>query len=167
MPASKLNDSPGTGQHGHSPTSKNPTCVPNSWNTVEDCSPEDPAAKINLYIENRTNILKNTHWLTNSEIHSEQMILKRHFPFLNGLRDPAIKGSLVVPANSEFVQIITTGLHWVCLSTIKASTTGSVRIFHSMYQNPNSTAIEHARGMLMHTGDEVTIINDKVQSGWK
>ena len=114
-----------TGQHGDSPTSKNPTCVlidenspdPYSWITVEDCSPEDPAAKINLYIENRTNILKNTHWLTDSEIHAGQMLLKTHFPFVDGLRDPAIKGSLVEPANSEFVQIINTGSHWVCVTS--------------------------------------------------
>ena len=32
-----------------------------------------------------------------------------------------------------------------------------------MYQNPNSTAIEHACRMLMHRGDKVTIINEKVQ----
>jgi len=88
------------------------------------------------YIENRTNILKNTHWPTDSEIHAGQMLLKSHFPFVDGLSNPAIKGSLVVPAISEFVQIINNGSHWVCLSTIDANTTDCLRIFDRMYQNP-------------------------------
>ena len=118
---------------------------PNSWITVEDCSPDDPDAKINLYTENRTNNLRKTQWLTDSEIHSGKVLLKRQFPFVDGLRDRVINGSLVVPANSEFVQIhvINTGSHWVCLSTIGASTYGCVRILDSMYINPHPTAIEH------------------------
>ena len=75
-----------------------------------------------------------------------------------------MKGSLVVPATSEFVQILNTGSHWVCLSTISTTPgTGTVKIFDSMYQKPNSIAVEHACRMLMYPGSKVTFINEKVQ----
>ena len=67
------------------------------------------------------------------------------FPYVDGLHDPAIKGLLVVPATSEFIQILNTGSHWVCLTTISAAPgTGMVEIFDSKYQKPNPIAIEHA-----------------------
>ena len=92
------------------------------------------------------------------------MLLKRDYPFVDGLCDPAIKGSLIVPATSEFIQIINTGNHWVCLSTISTtSSPDTVKIFDSLYQNTNSTAVEHACRMLMYPGDKVTFINEKVQ----
>ena len=76
-----------------------------------------------------------------------------------------IRGSLVVPATSEFVQILNTGSHWVCLSTISTTPgTGTVKICHSMYQKPNSIAVQHAcRMLLMCPGSKVTFINEKVQ----
>ena len=132
--------------------------------TIENCDPEDPHYKLNLYIENKTRILQKTTWLSDSEIHAGQMLLKRDYPFVDGLCDPAIKGSLVVPATSEFIQIINTGNHWVCLSTISTtSSPDTVKIFDSLYQNTNSTAVEHACRMLMYPGDKVTFINEKVQ----
>ena len=137
---------------------------PPSWLTIENCDPEDPHYKLNLYIENKTRILQKTTWLSDSEIHAGQMLLKRDYPFVDGLCDPAIKGSLVVPATSEFIQIINTGNHWVCLSTISTtSSPDTVKIFDSLYQNTNSTAVEHACRMLMYPGDKVTFINEKVQ----
>ena len=137
---------------------------PPSWLTIENCDPEDPNYKLNLYIENKTRILQKTTWLSDSEIHAGQMLLKRDYPFVDGLCDPAIKGSLVVPATSEFIQIINTGNHWVCLSRISTtSSPDTVKIFDSLYQNTNSTAVEHACRMLMYPGDKVTFINEKVQ----
>ena len=92
------------------------------------------------------------------------MFLKRDFPFVDGLGDPAINGSLVVPATSDFIQIINTGGHWVCLSTISTTPSPStVMIFDSMYRNANSTLIEHACRMLMYPGEKVTIVNEKVK----
>jgi len=103
------------------------------------------------------------YWLADSEIHAGQLLLKKHFPYVDGLHDPAIKGSLVVPATSEFVQILNTGSHWVCLSTISTTPgTGTVKIFDSMYQKPNSITVEHACRMLMYPGSKVTFINEKV-----
>ena len=101
VPSTDMEEQNCTAQHGDSQTSRHPTFIltdenspdPNSWITVEDCSPEDPDAKTNLYIQNRTNILRKTHWLTDSEIHAGQMLLKKHLPFVDGLMDPAIKGS--------------------------------------------------------------------------
>ena len=106
-PSSTVSNSPSSavsnGQFGDSstPSSKStpgPIIIdenspdPPSWLTIENCD------KLNLYIENKTRILQKTTWLSDSEIHAGQMLLKRDYPFVDGLCDPAIKGSLVVPA---------------------------------------------------------------------
>ena len=44
-----------------------------------------------------------------TEIHAGHLLLKAKFPFVDGLHDTAITGTLVTPAISEFVQIINTG----------------------------------------------------------
>ena len=178
-PSSAVSNSPSSavsnGQFGDSSTPSNkstpgPIIIdenspdPPSWLTIENCDAEDPNYKLNLYIENKTRFLQKTTWLSDSEIHAGQMLLKRDYPFVDGLCDPAIKGSLVVPATSEFIHIINTGNHWVCLSTISTtSSPDTVKIFDSLYQNTNSTAVEHACRMLMYPGDKVTFINEKVQ----
>ncbi|XP_044179160.1 uncharacterized protein LOC122960771 [Acropora millepora] len=137
---------------------------PPSWVTMANCYPDDPECKLDLYTQNKARILQKTMWLSDSEIHAGQMLLKRDFPFVDGLVDPAIKGSLVVPATSDFIQIINTGSHWVCLSTISTKPSpGTVKIFDSMYHNANSTSIEHACRMLMYPGEKLTIVNEKVQ----
>ena len=79
-----------------------------------------------------------------SEIHAGQVLLKKEFPFIDGLQDPAVKGSLVIPATSEFVQIIDVGKHWVCISTIGCQA-GIVKIFDSLYSKPNSVLIDPKR----------------------
>ena len=115
-------------------------------------------------MENKASILKKTTWLTDSEIYAGQLLLKREFPFVDGLDDPVVKGPLVVPATSEFVQIVNTGSHWVCLSTISTPfNSGTVKIFDSMYCTPHPIAIEHACRMLMYSGDKVNFRNEKVQ----
>ena len=48
---------------------------------------------------------------------------------VDGLHDPAVRGALVTPAASEFIQIINVGRHWVCLSNI------GVRVFDSLYSD--------------------------------
>ena len=80
--------------------------------------PDDPDATITLYKESKSNILDKTGWLYDSEIHAGQSLLKRDFPMVDGLHDPAVRGASVTPAASEFIQIINVGRHWVCLSNI-------------------------------------------------
>ena len=137
---------------------------PSSWVTIANYYPDDPDCKLDLYTENKARILQKTTRLSDSEIHAGKMFLKRDFPFVDGLGDPAINGSHVVPATSDFIQIINTGAHWVCLSTISTtSIPGTVKIFDSMYHNANSTSIEHACRVLMYPGEKVTIVNEQVQ----
>lgn len=92
------------------------------------------------------------------------MLLKKNFPVIHvdGLVDPAVNSSLVVPATSEFPQVVNTGSHWVRLSTI-STTPGTVKIFDSLYHKPSSVAAEYACRMLMYPGDTVTFMNEKVQ----
>ena len=48
------------------------------------------------------------------------MLLKMEFPLVDGLCDPAVRNDLVTTASSEFVQILHTGAHWICMSTISS-----------------------------------------------
>jgi len=131
-----------------------------TWLTINSFSSDDP--KLTLYMESKFGILKPTYWLHDSEIHAGQVLLKKEFPFIDGLQDPAVKGSLVIPATSEFVQIINVGKHWVCISTIGCQA-GIVKIFDSLYSKPNSVLTDHACRMLFCQQDTVTFCNEKVQ----
>ncbi|XP_068726255.1 uncharacterized protein [Montipora capricornis] len=136
---------------------------PTIWLSLRNICPDDPDATITLYKESKSNILDKTGWLYDSEIHAGQSLLKRDFPMVDGLDDPAVRGALVTPAASEFIQIINVGRHWVCLSNIGVTIFGAVRVFDSLYRKPNASAIEHACRMMHHMGDAVTLVNEKVQ----
>ena len=135
---------------------------PPIWLTIHNSSPDDPDSKLMLYRESKNSILDKTYWLHDSEIQAGQILLKTAFPFLDGLIDPAVTGTLVLPATSEFVQIINVGSHWVCLSTISCFP-GVVKVFDSLYRKPNAIAIDHVCRMLLHRGNEVTFVYEKVQ----
>ena len=153
------------------PSSKSPVIVINDdssdppfWVKLENCNPDNPESKLILYEASKSSILNKTSWLTDSKVHAGQLVLKKEFPFLDGLNDTTITRSQVVPARSDFVQIVNTGPHWVCLRTIGTRPAGgTVKIFDSLYLKPSSTGIKHARRMLMFPGNQVTLVNEKVQ----
>ena len=133
---------------------------PETWLTIND--PNCPGAKVTLYQASKKNILDKKGWLTDSEIHAGQVLLKMEFPLVDGLCDPAVHGDLVTPAISEFVQIINIGAHWICMSTI-SSGPGTVNIYDTLYNTANSVAIRHACHMLMYNGDKISFVNERVQ----
>lgn len=82
---------------------------PQTWVTFNNANSD---LEFSLYEASKQNITDPQGWLTDSEIHAAQQLLKAQFPHTDGLNDPAIlKGDLVTPAVSEFVQVINTGLH--------------------------------------------------------
>ena len=83
-----------------------------TWNTKYKEALKHPHYKFVLYLESKTSILKKNYWPTDLEIHAGQLLLKKDFPHVDGLHDSAVKGSLVVPATPEFVQILK---NWVSL----------------------------------------------------
>ena len=133
-----------------------------TWLTINNSTSDDPQSKLTLYKDSKNGILKPNYWLHDSEIHAGQILLKRDFPLLDGLHDPAITGSMVIPARSEFIQVINIGAHWVCMSTLGCHG-GIVKVFDSLYRKPNSVAINHACRMLLHPQNAVTFLNEKVQ----
>jgi len=133
---------------------------PKPWVQVQD--PDDPDSTFILYEDARSNILKKTHRLCYSEIHAGQVLLKIKFPCVDGLHDPDIADTLVAPAISEFVHIINTGHHWVCLSTISCRP-ATIKIYDSLFQRLTPIAIRHSCRMLMHAGDSILFLNEKVQ----
>lgn len=63
-----------------------------TWLTIDNSTPCDPDAKLTLYKESRDGILKTTYWLHDSEIHAGQILLRKEFPHVDGLQDPAFRG---------------------------------------------------------------------------
>ena len=137
---------------------------------VDDTSP-DPEKwveivhddeNIMLYPGNRDNILKQDGWLFDSEINAAQLLLKNQFPYIDGLEDPAIIDSHITPAISEFVQIVNTGNHWVCLSAVGCPP-GQVNVFDSLGTVASPVAIDHACRMLVSPEKNAKMVNQKVQ----
>ena len=135
---------------------------PKIWLTLQNVCPDDPESRLTILEATKNNILDKNGWLYDTEINAGQILLKKQFPLVDGLCDPAIRGHLIDPATSEFVQILNVG-HWLCLSTIGVSHPGTVRVFDSLFIKPNAIGVEHACQMLLHAGDTVTFINEKVQ----
>ena len=132
---------------------------PETWLNINDYT---SCTKVTLYQVSKNNILNKKGWLTDSEIHAGQVLLKKEFPLIDGLWDPAIREDLVTPAISEFVQIINIGSHWICMSTISSSP-GTVKIYDTLNNSAHSIAIRHACHMLMYNGDSVLFVNERVQ----
>ena len=115
--------------------------VPVVWVSIE---PDE------LYKCSKKNILDPHGWLYGTEIHAGQALLHCQFPLVGGLQDPIFSGELVTPATTEFVQIVNSGAHWVCLSTI-GCVLGEVKLFDSLYDRVNSIMRLHTCRMLIHT----------------
>lgn len=81
---------------------------------------------------------------------------------MDGLHCPSITGVLVIPASSEFIQILNVGRHWVCMSTIGCCA-GTVQVFDSLYNRLDDVLIDHGCRMLPSAQDAVTFFYVKVQ----
>ena len=130
------------------------------WLTIN--SADNTEFKLTLYKESKDGISTPTYWLNDSEIYAAQILLKTSFPQVDGLQDPAVRSQLVIPATSEFVQVINVGRHWVCISTI-GCLAGVVKAFDSLYHKPCPLLIDHVCRMLLCPLDTVTFLNEKVQ----
>ena len=106
---------------------------PKLWLTLQNVCPDDPESRLTILEAAKNNIMDKTGWLYDTEINAGQILLKKQFPLVDGLRDPAIRGHLVDPETSEFVQFINVEGHWLCLSTIGVSYPGTVRVFDSLF----------------------------------
>ena len=115
------------------------TLGPTIWLTLRHVDPDDPKSKLTLLQEHKSNILDKKGWLFDTDIQVGQILLKKKFPLIDGLHDPSVKGHLVEPASTEFVQIVNVGEHWLCLTSIGVPCPGAVRVFDSLYRKPNAT----------------------------
>ena len=109
------------------PPSQNPCNSSSSLNmapiVIDDTSPnpekwisyknDELDIDIQLYMVSKVNTLQTSAWLSDTEIHAGQQLLKEQFPFVDGLRYPSIVGDLITPCKSTFVQTMNTGGHWV------------------------------------------------------
>lgn len=123
---------------------------PQQWIKFSDTIVDD--THFTFYQGSKSNIANPNGRLMDSEIHAAKQLLKTQLPHLDGLNDPDIlSGDLVTPAVTQFVQIINTGGHWVCLSTIGCAN-GRVKVYESMGTSPSRTAIINSCQMLFYNG---------------
>ena len=67
----------------------------------------DDETTITLYTESKKRIVHYNYWLADSEIqYAGQKLLNKQHPFISGFHSPSIRGDLVMPEPSEFIQII-------------------------------------------------------------
>lgn len=151
--------------------------VPNPTTTapivIDNTSPDpkywikhniDNDTNITLYADSKKNILQVNYWLADSEIHAGQQLLKKQYPFIDGLNDPAIQGTLVTPVTSEYIQIVNSGSHWVCLTTVGCPS-GTVKLYNSMKcSRPNRCVIDHAARMMFASEKTIEFIIPPVQA---
>ena len=117
----------------------------------------DDGTTITLYAESKKRILQSNYWLADSEIYAGQKLLKKQHPFISGFHSASIRGNLVTPEPSEFIQIINMGgSHWVCLSTIGCPS-GTVKLYNSIRSScPNKVVLAHASRMLFTKEQSIT-----------
>ena len=88
-----------------------------------------------LYEASKSNIFDRKDWLKDSEIHAAQELLKTQFPHIDGINDPdIIKADIVTAAISELIQIVNSGMHWFCLSTLGCPM-GFVKLYDSLFRS--------------------------------
>ena len=134
---------------------------PQQWIKFSDTIVDD--THFTFYQGSKSNIANPNGWLMDSEIHAAKQLLKTQLPHLDGLNDPdSLSGDLVTPAVTQFVQIINTGGHWVCLSTIGCAN-GHVKVYDGMGTSPSRTAIINSCQMLFHNGKRFPIRNRLTQ----
>ncbi|PFX22793.1 hypothetical protein AWC38_SpisGene12689 [Stylophora pistillata] len=132
-----------------SPKSQDQPCTANSdakFIVVDETSPDpdvwvdipDSNGKLTLYPGNKENILRPDGWLIDKEVTAAQLLLKEQFPCVNGLEDTSIIGPLVSPTLHEFVQVVNTGNHWVCLSTVGCTSWSCQCVRQSWYSSQAS-----------------------------
>jgi len=97
-----------------------------------------------LYTTNMERI-QSGGWLADSEVSAVQCLLRNQFPLVDHLMDCTVQDATVlaaghaVPCTSQFVQILNTGAHWVCMSNIQASERNTVDVYDSIcLQRPAS-----------------------------
>ncbi|CAB4019209.1 Calcium-responsive transcription factor, partial [Paramuricea clavata] len=134
------------------------------WTSIENSYDTGDEVPLVLYSTTKPRLLDKHTWLNNTEICAGQALLKNKFPKIDGLRDPTKYCLEVAPAKSPFIQLLNTGGHWVCCTTISTKlNSGTVRVLDSLYNRPSSHVVEHSCCLLRHSGCTMTFLNEKVQ----
>ena len=116
-----------------------------------------------LYDESRERI-QSGGWLADSEVSAAQQMLKNQFPLVDGLRDTSVvTGDLTTPCTSQFVQILNTGGHWVCMSNVYAAEKDSIDVYDSMFTTTCQILEDTACRMLMSRTHSIKFVSHKVQ----
>ena len=134
------------------------------WTSIENSYDTGDEVPLVLYSTTKPRLLDKHTWLNNTDICAGQALLKNKFPNIEGLRDPSKYCLEVAPAKSPFIQLLNTGGHWVCCTTISTKpNSGTVRVLDSLYNRPSSHVVEHSCCLLRHSGSTMTFLNEKVQ----
>ena len=134
------------------------------WTSIENSYDTGDEVPLVLYSTTKLRLLDKHTWLNNTKICAGQALLKNKFPNIDGLRDPSKYCVEVTSAKSPFIQLLNTGGHSVCCTTISTKPNlGTVRVLDSLYNRPSSHVIEHFCCLLRHSNSTMTFLNEKVQ----
>ena len=127
-------------------------------------SEEDPNKKwfcnelYTLTSTNREEVLSPSGWLSDTVIHSAQLLMLQQFPHVSGLQSPVLQQTLAFKVHrSEFVQIICVGSsHWCTVSNFGCDD-GEVKVYDSMYSTVSSATVRIIASLLCSSAPQLVV----------
>ena len=111
-----------------------------------------------LTTSNREEVLSPSGWLSDTVIHSAQLLMLQQFPHVSGLQSPVLQQTLAFQVHrGEFVQIICVGnSHWCTVSNIGCDD-GEVKVYDSMYPTVSSATVRIIASLLCSSAPQLVV----------
>ena len=110
------------------------------------------------------NIITSGDWLDDLTISAAQNLLKRQFPYIDGLLNPCLSEKLAMePQAGEFIQILNiNGNHWITISTI-GCTSSTVKVYDSLGGRLPKHAMKVVADLMQCKKKNIRVIYENVQ----
>ena len=107
---------------------------------------------------NREEVLSPTGWLSDSVIHSAQLLMLQQFPHVSGLQTPVLQQTLAFQVHKgEFVQIICVGnSHWCTVSNISCDE-GEVKVYDSLYSSISNVTLRIIASLVCSSASQLVV----------
>ena len=107
---------------------------------------------------NREEVLSPSGWLSDTVIHSAQLLMLQQFPHVSGLQSPVLQQTLAFQVHrSEFVQIICVGSsHWCTVSNFGCDD-GEVKVYDNMYPTVSSATVRIIASLLCSSAPQLVV----------
>ena len=107
---------------------------------------------------NREEVLSPSGWLSDTVIHSAQLLMLQQFPHVSGLQTPVLQQTLVFKVHrGEFVQIICVGnSHWCTISNVGCDDE-EVKVYDSLYPTVSSATVRVIASLLFSSAPQLVV----------